>query len=172
MIVLVARHGETPWNVAGVIQGKTDIPMNERGKEQIRSLGRNIERISVIICSDLVRSVEAAQLVAETHPVPIRLDSRLRECDYGKLEGMTRAGASATFGIDMSDDEHVHDFRPYGGELIADVVARQIAMLTELRGEAHAYPSLLIGHGGALTALLRKFYLKLPRQGEYVSLAF
>ena len=62
MKVFVTRHGQTSWNALGKIQGKTDIELNETGKNQARETGEAIknEHIDIIISSPLKRAKETA----------------------------------------------------------------------------------------------------------------
>ncbi|MBN8881968.1 MAG: histidine phosphatase family protein [Salana multivorans] len=95
--VVLLRHGQTDYNVAGRLQGQVDIPLNEAGVAQAQAAASVVAgfRPSVIVASDLQRAVETAQAVAEalaressggSHTVV--MDARLRERAFGELEGM------------------------------------------------------------------------------------
>jgi len=90
-LVLLARHGETDWNAARRWQGHADPPLNERGREQARSLAALLagRSVSTIYSSDLQRASETAGIVAESLGLPVRLDERLREVDVGEWSGLT-----------------------------------------------------------------------------------
>lgn len=91
MIYLV-RHGQTDWNVERKTQGHTDIPLNENGKNQAHNLSDKISnfKIDKIISSDLLRAKETAEIINEKFNVSIECDKRLREMNYGDLEGVCR----------------------------------------------------------------------------------
>jgi len=91
MIYLV-RHGQTDWNVEKKTQGHTDIPLNDKGREQARSLSLSISKLRVesIISSDLLRAKETAKIINEACGVHLIFDQRLREINYGDLEGIPR----------------------------------------------------------------------------------
>ena len=92
MKVFVTRHGQTSWNALGKIQGKTDIELNETGKNQARETGEAIknEHIDIIISSPLKRAKETAQIINKNFNVEIIDDERLMERGFGKSEGLTK----------------------------------------------------------------------------------
>ena len=59
-IIYITRHGETEWNVAGRIQGHTDVPLSERGQEQARMLARRLSNVPIdaVYSSDLARAAK------------------------------------------------------------------------------------------------------------------
>ena len=64
MKIILARHGETPWNAEGRYQGQEDIPLSPIGQAQARALGERLRdvRIDRAVASPLVRAVHTAQL--------------------------------------------------------------------------------------------------------------
>ena len=67
MRVLLARHGQTDWNAAGRIQGASDVPLNENGREQARKLASKLAasggRLGAIYSSPLKRALETAGII-------------------------------------------------------------------------------------------------------------
>lgn len=90
--LLVVRHGQTEWNIAGRIQGSTDIDLDETGKAQAEEAAPELALYEParIISSDLRRAVDTARPVADITGVEIELDKRLRERAYGPWEGLTQ----------------------------------------------------------------------------------
>jgi len=88
MIYLV-RHGQTDWNVEKRLMGLTDIPLNEFGITQAKSLGKEASQLKIdhIFSSDLLRAKETAEIINKFIDVEISLDERLREFNYGVIEG-------------------------------------------------------------------------------------
>ena len=90
MRVLLARHGQTDWNAAGKIQGVSDVPLNERGREQAAVLaGRVLDAgaISAVYTSPLKRARETAEIIGRRlglEPVPV---GALTELNFGDWEG-------------------------------------------------------------------------------------
>ena len=84
MKVILARHGETDWNAAARIQGKSDIPLNGRGRAQARELAAAVQRlgtVEVIYASPLARALETAQIIGRAlglEPAPAAALTELR----------------------------------------------------------------------------------------------
>lgn len=94
-ILTLLRHGETDWNRDGRIQGSTDIPLNDTGREQAREAGRALRDVidadaaTVVSSSDLARAAETADLIAsELGAVEPTRYAGLRERAYGEAEGL------------------------------------------------------------------------------------
>lgn len=87
------RHGETDWNVARRIQGHTDIPLNETGRAQALAMAFNAahQRFRAIYSSDLMRTMETAQVLAQREDQDVKPFAQLRERHYGVFQGMTAA---------------------------------------------------------------------------------
>src|SRR5207244_10676451 len=83
--ILLARHGETLFNVQGRWQGQSDSPLTERGLAQARELGRALssDTIAAVYSSDLGRAMQTAQEVATSHGLTVCADVRLREIETG-----------------------------------------------------------------------------------------
>ena len=94
MIVLLARHGETTWNLAGRYQGRLQSSLSGLGVRQGLALGEAIAhehpRIERIISSPLLRCTATAQFVADRIDVPVETDERLIEIGHGDWEGRLR----------------------------------------------------------------------------------
>lgn len=91
MRFILVRHGETQWNTNGRFGGYTDVPLNEKGKEQAKSAGQKLmdEKIDRVYCSDLSRATDTAQAILEHHSLPVNYSKSIREMNFGKWEGLT-----------------------------------------------------------------------------------
>lgn len=87
------RHGETDWNVARRIQGHTDIPLNETGRAQALAMAFNAahQHFRAIYSSDLMRTMETAQVLAQREDQDVKPFAQLRERHYGVFQGITAA---------------------------------------------------------------------------------
>jgi broad specificity phosphatase PhoE len=145
--VALIRHGITAWNRAGRIQGRSDVPLCEEGRAQVRSwrLPEDLEGAR-LIASPLGRARETARLLTGREPPT---DARLMEMDWGAFEGRRlselRAEDRAGF---AANEARGLDFRPPGGESPREVAARLAALLAELTEG----PVVLVAHRGVLRA--------------------
>ena len=127
MLVLV-RHGESEANAAGLLLGRTDAPLTERGQVQAaatRSLLR--QPLAEVRTSPLQRARETARLLAPE--LPATVDERWVEVDYGELECQPLGGIPAEVWQRWQGDRN---FRPAGGETLAEVDQRVRAACEEL----------------------------------------
>jgi probable phosphoglycerate mutase len=91
MRVLLARHGETPWNAEGRYQGQRDIPLSPVGEAQARALGERLRKVEVMraLASPLSRAARTAELaLGEDRTAMLRFDPGLQEIAHGDWEGL------------------------------------------------------------------------------------
>lgn len=90
--IYLVRHGETDWNVNGVIQGQTDIPLNELGEIQATQCGKYLSEkdFNIIISSPLKRAKKSAQLINKFLNLPIIYQDNLKERYFGIAEGQSK----------------------------------------------------------------------------------
>ena len=88
-MLYIMRHGRTDWNDLHKLQGRTDIPLNEEGRNAAVEAGKacNIN-FDVCYTSPLSRARETAELFFKGRNVPILTDDRLVEMCFGKYEGL------------------------------------------------------------------------------------
>ena len=155
--IVFVRHGETDWNVAGRLQGQTDIPLNARGRDQAASVGRALGKLDlsghVFIASPLSRAAETMRLMRAAMGLDrdaFGFDDRLKEMGFGRWEGLTFPEARKRDPEGMAAREADRwSFRPPDGESYDDVTARLSALVGELDR-----PAVLVSHGGVARALL------------------
>lgn len=83
------RHGQTDWNVKGLAQGHSDIPLNEIGIQQALNSHTYFEQsnINIILHSPLVRAQQTAEIINQKLNCPIISIDELKECYLGSYEG-------------------------------------------------------------------------------------
>jgi probable phosphoglycerate mutase len=88
-MLYIMRHGKTDWNLLHKLQGKTDIPLNDMGRQMARDARERYKDIHFDVCfsSPLLRARETAELVLEGRDVPVIIDDRLAEMGFGIYEG-------------------------------------------------------------------------------------
>lgn len=93
MRLLLIRHGQSEGNAAGRIQGQSEYPLSEVGREQARRLAQRLvaeyDGIAAIYTSSLSRAVQTAEILAGAIGAPVISDDRLQEYDVGELTGLT-----------------------------------------------------------------------------------
>jgi len=90
MRILLARHGETPWNAEGRYQGQEDIPLSPVGEGQARALGERLREVTITraVASPLRRARHTAELALGQRDLPLTLDPGLMEIAHGTWEGL------------------------------------------------------------------------------------
>jgi len=165
-VLYLARHGETDWNLVGRWQGQTDIPLNDTGREQARSLVGLLRAhgLAGAVSSDLSRARETAHIVAQGLGVQLAYaDHELRERSFGIFEGLTR---------EECQTRHAEAWRawieerrvPAGGEALEALATRVVAASTRvaLQVATDDAPALVVTHGGALRALVHAVTGEMP----------
>lgn len=150
--ILLARHGETDWNLGRRVQGHTNIPLNATGIAQAQALADELARepIVAVYSSDLSRALDTAAAVAARHGLPVSIDPDLREKNFGSWEGLT----------DTAIRERFPDAKrgAWGdGETTEAVAERVVAALGRVRQDHPSGLALVIAHGGPLRAALTHF---------------
>jgi len=89
--IILARHGETEWNVAEVFRGRIDIELNETGMKQAELLAEYLSNVEIdaIYSSPLKRALKTAKVIASYHKLNVEIVPGLIDFDYGKWQGLT-----------------------------------------------------------------------------------
>ena len=91
MKIILARHGETPWNAAGRYQGQIDIELSDIGLAQAAKLGERLKDVKITraVSSQLLRAKKTAELALGEHRKDLlQIDERLQEIAHGQWEGL------------------------------------------------------------------------------------
>ena len=144
-------HAITTDNEAGIATGWLPGRLSERGRETAADLGRrrSDDGLAAIFVSDLERAVETVRIAFEDDAgdaIPVVVDARLRECNYGRLNGMPRER------LDTERGAHINEPWP-GGESYRDVVDRTAAFLDTLVETFDERRVLIVAHSANKVAL-------------------
>ncbi|KAB2352585.1 histidine phosphatase family protein [Actinomadura rudentiformis] len=164
--LVLVRHGETTWHAENRYAGVTDVPLTPRGFDQARQLAdwARTAEIAAIWSSDLTRARLTAAPCAEAAGLPLQIDQRLRELNFGRAEGLTRAEMSQRFpeALQAFHADPVNDHLP-GGEDPAAAAARFTACLNDIVSRHPDDRVLVIAHTTAIRlALCTLLGLPLP----------
>lgn len=156
--IYIVRHGQTDWNVAGLTQGETDIPLNSEGVKQAKTLGEELRNIKFdgIFSSDLIRARKTAEIVAIEKKLAVETTKLLRERRYGRLEGKPYTMTKKFHDIwaKLSKKERV-SYRPYKEyETEEETVARFITFIREVAVSYLNKTVLMVSHGGIMRTFL------------------
>ncbi|MET0495962.1 MAG: histidine phosphatase family protein [Actinoplanes sp.] len=89
--LIVWRHGNTDWNAGSRVQGQTDVPLNELGRQQAVDAAELLVRLrpDALVASDLSRAADTAAALAALTGLSVKYDERLRERYFGEWQGLT-----------------------------------------------------------------------------------
>jgi broad specificity phosphatase PhoE len=141
-------HSITVDNEHGIATGWNDGQLSERGRALAARLGerRRNRGVDAIFSSDLGRAVETVEIAFAGSGIPVHLDARLRECNYGEWNGMPVAR--------LAVERRRRIWAPFpGGESYLDVVDRVADLLADLARDREGRRVLLVGHSATRWAL-------------------
>jgi broad specificity phosphatase PhoE len=141
-------HAITTDNEAGIATGWLPGRLSERGRETAAELGvrRRDDDLAAVCVSDLERALETVRIAFEGSPIPVVVDERLRECNYGRLNGMPRGR------LDAERAGHVDAPWP-DGESYGDVVERTASFLDAVVARWDPGRVLVVAHSANKVAL-------------------
>jgi probable phosphoglycerate mutase len=96
--LIVWRHGNTDWNAGHRVQGQTDVPLNDLGRQQAVDAADLLVRLrpTALVASDLSRAADTAAVLAALTGLSVTYDERLRERSFGQWEGLTMTEVART----------------------------------------------------------------------------
>lgn len=158
----LVRHGQTDWNLERRYQGSIDIPLNETGKQEARSVSQKLKEIPFVAAyaSPLSRAQETAQLILEGRPLEIQTHSSLVELSFGPLEGKIVHDVHAEYPDRVSLRQSLKNQEQLAFKIVPGVesgteaVQRVLPALLDI-AQAHIDQDVLIvTHGGIIHSLL------------------
>ena len=155
------RHGQTDWNINFLLQGVTDIPMNDTGIEQVRLAAQALQASDwdVVLTSPLTRAKQTAQIIANHVGFDEILENELLiERSFGEAEGLSHEQWRAKY----SNLDEIP-----GGESRTQLAERSQRLLDYVSSEFKGMRVLAISHGALIRGLLSiASNNELPRDGE------
>lgn len=141
-------HAITTDNEVGIATGWLPGRLSERGRETAAELGarRRDDGLAAVFVSDLERARETVRIAFAGSPIPVVVDERLRECNYGRMNGMPRAR------LDAERSAHLDEPWP-DGESYRDVVERTASFLVDLVASRDRGRVLVVAHSANKLAL-------------------
>ncbi len=166
--IIVARHGQAEYESPEM--NESGGSLTALGREQARELGERLrtEKVAAVICSELSRAVQTAEIAAAVLGLPVRVRERLHEYPPGDLLGhpADREFQSAMARSWLSGDLSVG---VPGGETGRETADRVLAVLDGIADEHRGETVLVVSHGGVILALwgaIDPRSARAPRPGE------
>jgi broad specificity phosphatase PhoE len=132
--IILARHGETQWNVEEVFRGRIDIELNENGIKQAELLAEYLSNLKIddIYSSPLKRALKTGEVIASHHELEVKIAPGLIDFDYGKWQGLPHQEVKdkykELYAEWISQPDQV---RVPGGESLSDVRERAIYVVSD-----------------------------------------
>jgi alpha-ribazole phosphatase len=136
--IILARHGETEWNVQEVFRGRIDVELNQRGIKQAELLAEHLShlKLDAIYSSPLRRAVKTAEIIARRHRLSVEIAPGLIDCDFGQWQGLHlqevedrykelyNEWANSPHRVKIPDGESLNDVRKRALTVVNKVVAK------------------------------------------------
>jgi len=151
------RHGETLFNRQKRIQGHSDSPLTATGQEQVAKWSRMLEAFhwDRMLASDIGRAVQTAQLINTRLKLPLVLDARLREQDWGRWSGKTVSQIKQQQPQLLDRQERAGwEFCPPDGETRQVVLKRSLQALEDAADRWPGDRLLVVTHEGVIKCLI------------------
>ena len=159
--IILLRHGETDWNVAGKAQGWTDVPLNEHGRLEAKELSNKFADVDIkhVYTSSLSRAVETAEIIAAPHKAIVIADPILRFyknqknwTSFFKTRKMKKAEMRKEISVDSL--LYLKDLvRKHPGETVLIVTHGRVVKSIFVSLGNHSYQEVAIQNGGMATVL-------------------
>ncbi|MFH0768437.1 MAG: histidine phosphatase family protein [Chloroflexota bacterium] len=133
--IILARHGETEWNVEEMFRGRIDVELNETGIKQAGLLANYLSNVKIdaIYSSPLKRALRTAETIAKYHQLKVETVPGLVDLDFGKWQGLLRQEVQDKY-EELYDEwaDHPERVKLPGGESLDDVRNRAMAVVNEV----------------------------------------
>jgi len=155
------RHGQTDWNTKFLLQGVTDIPMNQTGIDQVKLAARALRKDDwdVVLTSPLSRARQTAEIILEQVGFELVVEeSLLIERSFGEAEGLSH---------DQWREKYSNLDEIPGGESRSDLAIRSKLLLDKIANQFEGQRVLAVSHGALIRTLIAiASKNELPRDGE------
>jgi broad specificity phosphatase PhoE len=133
--LILARHGETVWNIEKIYRGRTDVDLDEVGIKQAELLGKYLTNygIEAIYSSPLKRALDTANAIARYQNIDVQIAESLLDFDYGEWQRLPELEVERLYPALLSEwYNNPHKVRMPGGESLEDVRKRAIEIVNDV----------------------------------------
>ncbi len=146
--IILARHGETEWNVAEIFRGRIDVGLNETGVKQAELLAEYLSnlKIEAVYSSPLKRALKTAEMIASRNKLEVNIAPGLIDCDFGEWQGLSNQEVQAKYKeLYAAWVNHPELVKMPGGESLDDVRKRALVVVDEVVAK-HEGTVVLVSH--------------------------
>jgi broad specificity phosphatase PhoE len=133
--LILARHGETMWNVEKIYRGRADVNLDEVGIKQAELLGKYLSnwKLEAIYSSPLKRALDTANIVARYQKIGVHVAEGFIDFDYGEWQSLPEEEAKRLYPT-LHNEWHnnPHKVKMPGGESLEDVRKRAVAIVNDV----------------------------------------
>jgi broad specificity phosphatase PhoE len=133
--LILARHGETVWNVEKIYRGRTDVNLDEVGIKQAELLGKHLSNweLEAIYSSPLRRALDTANIIDRYQKIGVHIAEGLIDFDYGEWQSLPEQEAKRLYPT-LHNEWHnkPHKVKMPGGESLEDVRKRAIEVVNDV----------------------------------------
>jgi alpha-ribazole phosphatase len=145
-VLILVRHGRTELNATGRLVGRLDPALDEIGLAQAAAIGNALKGADRVISSPLRRTLQTAEQIG----VPVEIDDRWIEIDYGKYDGVTLGSPESVELWQHWQDDFA--YVPPGGESLRHVADRVAAAVEDLIEAATDADVVVVSHVSPIKA--------------------
>jgi len=146
--IILARHGETEWNVEEVFRGRIDVELNQTGIKQAELLAEYLSgiKIDAVYSSPLKRALKTAELIAGYHKLRVEITPGLTDFDYGGWQGLSHKEVKDRYKELYNEwNKNPHLVKMPGGESLNGVRERALGVMHEVLAK-HNSTVVLVSH--------------------------
>jgi broad specificity phosphatase PhoE len=154
--LILARHGQTAWNVEKVFRGRADVDLDEVGIKQAELLGKYLSNreLEAVYSSPLRRARDTANIVARCQKVVVRITEGLIDFDYGEWQCLPEQEVKRLCPALFNEwHSSPHKVRMPGGEGLEDVRGRAVQVVNRILSR-HQGNVLLVSHRVVIKILI------------------
>jgi phosphoserine phosphatase len=154
--LILARHGETMWNVEKVFRGRADVSLDELGIRQAELLGKYLSswRLEAIYSSPVKRALDTASIIARCQNIAVHIADGLTDFDFGEWQSLPEQEVMSLYPA-LFDEWHSnpHTVRMPGGESLEGVRKRAIEVVNNVLSK-HQGSVALVSHRVVIKVLI------------------
>lgn len=156
--IYIFRHGDTDYNKSGILQGQSlDIQLNNDGIWQANELSKAMsdKPLQAIYSSNLLRALQTAAILAMSKNIPIFINEKLKEINFGIAEGKSPDQISKT-DLEKHFSWDDMNFKFENGESKQEMQTRIVSTLFDILKNDFSCIGIAT-HGGVIANLLKYF---------------